>query len=127
MSNNKMNTYIFTYNFGCDVVLGPAGMEVTDEMMDGLMDIVRKKLPGREGFSSLDIPYNGTLAVFDRHNKNHTTFEVSGKYTIVFQMSSVFNIDEETLKEGFIEIIEDKIMSIPGIWNLNIVIASNRY
>lgn len=127
MSNNKMNMYVFTYNFGCDVVLGPANMKVNDEMMNGLMEIVHEKFPSSEGFNSLDIPYNGTLAVFDRHNKNHTTFEVSGKYTIVFQMSSVFNIDEETLKEGFIEIIEDKIMSIPGIWNLNIVIASNRY
>lgn len=127
MSNNKMNVYVFTYNFGRDVVLGPANMEVNDEMMNGLMEIVHEKFPSSEGFSSLNIPYNGTLAVFDRHNKNHTIFEVSGKYTIVFQMSSVFNINEETLKEGFIEIIENKIMSIPGIWNLNIVIASNRY
>lgn len=125
MSNNKMNMYVFTYNFGCDVVYGSAGMKVNDEMMDGLMEIVQEKFPSSEGFSSLNIPYNGTLAVFDTHNKNHTTFEVEGKYTIVFQMSSAFNIDEESLKEGFIEIVEDKIMSIPGVWNLDIEIAPN--
>lgn len=118
--NNNMKIYTFTYNFTCDVIYGPAGMELKDEMMDDIIDFARKKFPKSEGFSFINIPYNGTLNVFDTHMAGNTSFMVEGKYTIVFQMSSVFNIEEDDLEYGFLEVAKNKILSIFGVRNLSV-------